>query len=255
MGAESNQAMSQPETGTDVSREKANVWSMMAGVFTSPQQAFTKFDRSPKIIVPLVVFLVLTFVFSVFSAQYGAKAQYDMFVKYATLPQATMERMEQSVQEGPSPVKGAIGAVATVIPMIFFALFAWGIGNFVFGGQTSFKKIFGVTILGNLIVAIGNLVKLPLMMAKDSIYVSLGVAALFPDKDFTSLFYSFSYYMLDLFAIWSLIVTGLGLAVIYRFATGRGITISIIASLLIAFAWIGLTAFGLGFAGIDIKLF
>jgi hypothetical protein len=254
MGAESNQAMNSAGPVEGVTTEKVNVWSMMVGVFTSPQQAFSKFDKAPRILIPLVVYLVLTVVSASFSSKYGAMAQYDMFAQHGSLPAQAMDRMQQKVMESGGIVDGLIGGAVTLLPLIIFSLFAWGIGNFIFGGQTTFKKIFGVSLLGSLIVAIGNLIKLPLMIARESMYVSLGPAALFPDKDFTSLLYSFLYY-LDLFSIWSLIVTGFGFAAIYRFSTGRGMAISIIATLLIMIGSLGLTAFGLGLAGIEVSIF
>lgn len=138
---------------------------------------------------------------------------------------------------------------------LIVALISWGIGTFIFGGSSKFKTIWGVTILASLIPGICNLiVRLPMIMAKGDMYVSIGLAALFPDMDFRAIFYTVLFY-LDAFAIWCMIVTGIGYAKALNISTGKGIATSVIVTLIMTTAFIGMSVLGMSFAGVEITWF
>jgi hypothetical protein len=138
--------------------------------------------------------------------------------------------------------------------MIIIALIAWGLGSFVMGGDSTFKKVWGVCLLGSLITMVGGIVKLPLIIAKGNMYVSFGLAALMPDKDFTSILYGVLFFF-DAFMIWALIVTGIGFPVVFNISRGKGIAVSLIIDLLFVTFMIGAMAIGMGFAGVKITFF
>jgi hypothetical protein len=112
--------------------------------------------------------------------------------------------------------------------------------------------VWGVVLLANLIALVGGVLRSLLVVAKDSIFVSIGPAALMPGKDFTSILYAILYYT-DFFAIWSVIVAGFGYAVIFGISRGKGMTISVVLwALGILFA-VGAQLIGFSFAGVDVS--
>ncbi len=226
--------------------------SLIIGVFTSPTQAFGEFKKRPRLLVPLIVTIVLMAIGGAIGAKYNNMAQYDMMKKSTTLPPAVLEEMRQNALDS-GPVTGAITpAVAVVVINLLAALVAWFLGSFVFGGKSNFKAVWATCIMGGLIPVAGGLLKLPLMYAKDTMQVSYGLAALMPGKDFTSILYSLLFY-LDVFAIWGVIVTGIGYAAIFGLTKGKGITMSAIVTLIFVGLLIGMTAFGMSFAGVEMS--
>lgn len=241
-----------PEGGTS-----RGIFSILLGVFTAPTRAFGDFNQQPKwsvILVALAVAIVLGTIFAIYTAPISAQMQLEMMRKSTTLPPELLQQIEQQAQTPNSARAGIAAAVMVPIVTVIVALIAWGIGSLLFGGMTTFRKIWGVTILGGLITTIGNLLKLPLIVAKKSMFVSFGLAALFPGKDFTSLVYTILYYA-DIFLIWSVIVVGFGYAAIFGFPRGKGMTTSILSNAIMIMVMITLAVVGMSFAGIEISFF
>ncbi|MCP4566412.1 MAG: hypothetical protein GY841_02395 [FCB group bacterium] len=243
------------QTGTNAPAPGgASIWSIMIGVFTSPTQAFDNYKKSPSIIIPLVVVLVLGAVVAGLMTGPNASMQYDLMKNSTVLPAQALEQMKADA-ENPKMIMGVIFApVMIVVFSVLGALVAWFLGSFVFGGTAKFKAIWGAGLLGSLIMQLGALVRAPLAIAQDSGYVTLGLAAFFPDKDFTSIFYSLLFY-LDGFMIWSLIITGFGYAAVLGISRGKGIAVSVITGLLFILGAIGMMAFGMSFAGVEMSFF
>jgi hypothetical protein len=227
------------------------IWSIIVGVFTAPGQAFIAYNRKPTIWVPLIVMVVLVAAFSGAYAPYQSRAQIELMRQSTTLPPEALQAIEQQ-SANPSFLRSAItGAIMAVIVSVITALLAWMTGTFFFGGTTTFKKIWGVSMLGALIGCVGKLLMLPLVIAKNSVAVSLGPAALYPSKDLTSILYMILMY-LDLFTIWSVIVTGIGYAAVYNFSWGKGVAVSVIVTLVIMIVALGLGIFGMSVAGLNV---
>lgn len=232
----------------------ASIWSIIIGVFSSPTEAFDNYKKSPSIIIPLVVVIILGAVIGGLMTGPNASMQYDLMKSSTVLPPQALEQM-QADAENPNMVMGIIFApVMILIFGVLGALVAWFIGSFIFGGTAKFKAVWGVGLLGSLIMHLGGLVRAPLAIAQDSGYVTLGLAAFFPDKDFTSVFYSLLFY-LDGFMIWSLIITGFGYAAIFGITRGKGIAVSVITGLLFILGSIGMMALGMSFAGVEMSFF
>jgi hypothetical protein len=227
------------------------IWSVIVGVFSAPGQAFARYNQQPSIWVPLILTVVLIFVFSGLFSPYQSQAQLELMRRSPSIAPEMLQMIEQqSANSGflrGALAGGAFGLIATILG----ALLAWLIGTFFFGGITTFKKIWGVTLLGGLIGCVGKVLLLPLVMAKNSVTVSIGLGALYPSKDITSVLYMILMYF-DGFTIWAIIVTGIGYAAIFAFSRGKGIAVSVIVSLVGMVAALGLAVIGMSFAGLDI---
>jgi len=239
---------------TSSNSSESSIWKIMVGVFTSPAEAFAAFNRKPRIIAVILVSIVLVFITNFFMTEYSARMQYDLVSQSTIIPPQQLDNMKADADNPDRLMGGVFAAVGQFVGVLIFALIAWGLGAFVMGGDSTFKKVWGASLLGGLIPLVGGLIKIPLVMAKDSMYVSLGLAALFPGKDFTSIMYSVLFY-LDAFMIWGLIVTGIGYATVFNISRGKGLTISIIIDLLFITVMIGLMSVGMSFAGVKITFF
>lgn len=247
----------QPEVASVGGEVPRSIWSIIVDVFVSPTRAFADFSRKPRVLIPLILLILLTVVTGYFTNEYSSKMVMEMMKNATKLPPEAMDAMQKSMatQSIARTVMNMVGGALMVTIMgLVAALVSWFLGSFVFGGQSKFLGVWGVTLLGSLIPLSGGLLRVPLMIAKDSIYVSFGLAALFPDKDFTSFMYSFLY-QLDIFAIWSIIVTGIGYAAIFRLSRGRGMAVSVIVALLFTLISISMQLLGWSAMGIKITFF
>lgn len=244
-----------PMVTTDENVENPrSIWSIMMGVFTSPTEAFAAYAKKPQIWIPLLILVVIIAVSTLPIVEYAARMQYDMMKTSTVIPPQALEQMRVDA-ENPNMVMSILGpAFGILFVVLVSTLVAWFIGGFIFGGQSKFKPIFGVTLLGSLISVMGGVARVPLVLAKKTMLVSIGLAAAMPGKDFTSMFYSFLYY-LDFFAIWSIIITGFGYAAIFGLTRNKGIAVSVLSSVLIVVFMIGMTSLFMSMGGVKISFF
>jgi len=232
----------------------ASIWSILAGVFHAPAAAFTAYLRKPRILIPLIVLLIVGGAIGYSTAGYNSQMQYDMLKKSTVIPPAQLEQMRDGI-ENPARVMGAVGPIVaiTIVTMIE-ALLAWFLGGVVFGGKVNFKPVWGVGLLAGVIAQVGGLIRVPLVVASNNPKATIGLAAMFPTKDFSSIMYSYLFYF-DAFAIWSIIVAAIGYALLFKISKGKGFAVAIISAFCMITLMIGLSTVGLGFAGVDISFF
>lgn len=231
-----------------------SIWAIIGDVFFSPVQALEDFKKKPTWVIPLILCLIVMAIASGLPYKQNAQAQIDLLSTSTSLPPQVLEAMKTSAQN-PSPVSNVIGGVVAfgVISLIG-ALLAWVFGSFIFAQKAKYSHVWAVGLLTSLIPMVGGLLRSILIVAKNSILVSLGPAALMSGKDFTSFVYSFLYFA-DVFAIWGVIITGLGYAAIFGLSRGKGFTISIVVWLIGILAVVSLQQMGLSLAGVKTSFF
>ncbi len=214
----------------------------IAEVFYKPAEFFTKLKDNPKIFVPYVVFVLLTFA-SLFLLK-------DLIVETQTSsPQfaANMEKSGQSVTpELISIMKIStlvIGTIAMSLYPLVVAALALFFGNFVMAGKGSFKKLLSVALYGGILYVLGSMILIPMMLAKNSMMVSFSLAVFATDYGMESILYT-ALSKISIFQIWKIIVVGIGLSTIYNFPRNKGyvlavLSVGLLSVLQIVFAAIG----------------
>lgn len=235
-----------------VSAAPRSIWAIIGDVFLAPTQAFESFKLKPTILVPLILIVLLGAISGGLTYKQNAQAQVDMLSSSTTLPPQALEQIRQQAQN-PSPIGSTAGG-AIVLPIITLigALVAWFFGSFIFGKKAAYLHVWGVVLLADLIALVGAVLRSLLVVAKDSLFVSIGPAALMPGKDFTSILYAILYYT-DFFAIWSVIVAGIGYAAIFGISRGKGMTISVVIWALGILLAVGAQWIGFSFAGVEVS--
>lgn len=235
-----------------------NIFSVVAEMFSSPRRAFESYSRRVTIIIPLIIIVLLVALSAGLMAPYSTRAQMEI-LQYATaIPPQLLEQMKaQSAETSPMALslKASIaGGIMGIIMTLLMTLIVWPIAGFIFGAEVRFKSLWGVVLLSSVISQIGMILRVPLMVLKDTVHVSYGLAALMPGADFRSILYNILYYF-DFFAIWSLIVAGIGFAVVCRLSTGKGMVMSAISSVIVTMLMVGMTLIGMSFAGVKVSFF
>lgn len=115
---------------------------------------------------------------------------------------------------------GIVGVVVVTLIIVFLmALFLHLLMKMV-GGKGKFRYARAVVGWTMLISTLGSLVKLPLMIAKDTAIVETGPTLFFKNLEPSdTLFKLLSGF--DIFTIWGMAVTAIGAAVVYRVSMGK----------------------------------
>ncbi len=208
-------------------KARKNFLARVVGVFVSPGETFEDIARKPTIIMPLLLLMVVIAI-SAYMTFPHAIADNPGQLNSPQFQALSEEQQEQQLSIF-RLVGTFAGPVIVVVFTLLFALLYWGVGNLA-GGQPTFKGMWSVILFGGMISIVANtLIKLPLILQKESVAdVTFSPALLLPDDlEFTDLKYRILF-QLDLFNLWAMIVVGIGIAKVARISTAAGITISAI---------------------------
>jgi len=198
-------------------------WSFprrFVALFTSPKALFEHLERRPSWFVPLVISLLLVVLYSV------------VLWNPVILPEMLARFEEQGTPDSAVQTMTSIGlpisiASALIIGGAFTFLIAWivqVIGGFLFGGTLSYKQALSVVAHTSLISVPAMLVLIPLALVAKTAQVSVGPGMLFPSESaegFMGKFISFFLSSIDVFRIWQVALTAVGISVIGRIPRGK----------------------------------
>lgn len=232
---------------------KRSIWAIVGDVFFAPTRAFESFKLRPTLWVPLIL-VVLSFAVVAYVGfdydQQATRAIYDASPDVSPAARAQIDHQPGFI--GPAFAAGMMLVMFPIITVVG-ALIAWMFISFFFGKKASFKDVWATNLLSGVIAAFGALIHLPLMLAKESVYVSLGPAALLSGSDYTSYFYT-AMIQFDVFTIWWVIVAAMGYSVVFGLSKAQGAAISITLWLIGMLMFVMKTV-GFAFAGVKTTFF
>ncbi len=105
-------------------------------------------------------------------------------------------------------------ALSTPVRILLMSLIVLMIGNFFFGGKSSFGNVLVMTSYTYMIAVLESLVKVPLMITqwRINIQTGLGLLGIGEQGDFIYNFLS----GMDLFSLWRIILLAVGMSVLYQ---------------------------------------
>lgn len=228
-----------------------NPWARPVGVLFSPVATFRSIREAPSWLPPLVILLVL-----VAAYQWLLVGKIDM---EAALREG-MERQGQQVTEEQIEQMAAMqsrfavpcGVVLPAVGWILTALLLWGAAN-VAGGEIGFGRSLATTLHALMPNAVSMLLTIPVILGRQEIGSAEGqlgilashLAAFAPEDSPMWLLALLA--RLDLFAIWTLLLFGVGLHVVARVSKGAAAGVTLVLWLL----WVGFTVgtAAMGWAG------
>jgi len=207
--------------------KKPGIIEKIFKVFYQPSAVFGHLTGKIEWLVPIIII-------ALFGSTLGHLIR-PIFV--ADQEKAIMERMEQYRDQIPTERYNQMMAdmeerfaeaksnkylwytplVAVVFPLVLFLIIAvicMVIGNFAFGGKCGFWIVMNVVAFAALIGLLGDTVRELLMLSKGTSNVFTGLGILTPINDGSFVHYLFK--QVDLFSIWRIIVTSIGLGIIYK---------------------------------------
>ena len=220
-----------------VSQERPGIPSLLISVFTSPSSVFGALTGKTVWIIPFVIIVIIGatiaspggyFIRPIMSRdlyptilqnieqRYKAQLGEEQFNEIkAKMDQDMREKME-------NPFKWydilTYSGFPFVISVVIAAICIIS-GNFLFGGKSNFWIVMNVVVFAALIGVLGDAIRGILVLLKDSIYVYTGLGLLKPTDNGSFLFYLLR--QVDLFSVWRIAVTAIGLGAIYNMKPKR----------------------------------
>ena len=200
----------------------------LINVFLEPRDVFTSLDERNNwkdSILPIIITTVVGLASMVALGELLTEVQIQQTEKYIMgssqiADDQKEEILAESLESIIEPSTGmvligyATGALSTPVRILLMSLMIMIIGNFFFGGKSSYGNILVMTSFTYMITILEALVKIPLMISQWRVNIHTGLGLLGIGEE-GSFLYNFMSGM-DLFAFWRIIVLAIGMSVLYR---------------------------------------
>ncbi len=219
----------EPQTLTDATAPleppPLSTWGRLLAVFTEPERLFGDLARRPRSLLALLVVILV----AVGTTQAIHPLVLDMQREAMTAnPDLSPQQVEQA-RQGMRFMEGAFGRVLTgagalimsLLTVLVIAAFLLFGGNFLMGGESDFKTLFAVICHVQLVSVVQAVVTVPLMLAKGSMLVSTSLAVLLPPEQWARPMGVLVGGLTDLFTIWMVVLTVVGVSIVYRWNRGK----------------------------------
>ncbi len=206
--------------------------SRMLMVFYKPSAMFPSLTSKLDWLLPLIIIAVLGGYIGHLTRPIYTREIYPMTLKNiekyrdqmgAEQYQKIKARLDEGFKEAmANPFKWYYPLLFIGIPFIISVIIAAiGLlaGNFMFGGKAGFWIIMNVVLYAALIGLLGDLIRGVMMILKDTMFVYTGLGLIKPIDDGSFVFYLFR--QIDIFTIWRIAATAIGLGAIYKMKPKR----------------------------------
>lgn len=206
-----------------------SVFKKIVSVFWEPSATFASLIVRTTwidIVIPLLIVIVISLVTMPYITPIAVQYQKDRIEKNEKMTDeqktAVLDRLDQ---QSVSIITYISTPIAVAVKALVFAAVLWFIGNFLLGGESKFLVIFALTAYVSLIDLASMAVKYPLIISQQSIQIYTSPAMFFEEsKSFLFRFMT----TLDIFAIWKVILSAIGLSVIYQKKTSKCFSVLIV---------------------------
>jgi cell division protein FtsB len=201
----------------------------VTNVFSAPSKTFEDIKRGNKSWwMPFLIMAIVGYIFFAAVAtkvtmqtvvdnqiKLAGEKQQEQMAKMSPDQRAMQAKISLYVTEGVF----AAGPVFVLLVAAIVALVLWGTINFVFGGKATFGSVFAVWFFANLPSVIKSLLGIVVIFAGNTEtfdiknFAPTNVAAFLPVMETNKAIYSLAS-SIDIVTIWSLILMGMGLAIV-----------------------------------------
>jgi hypothetical protein len=212
------------------------------GVIVSPTATFGSIVAHPR--SAAIVFLA-SLIFGLASGlpqmtEQGRQAAVDMQVQQIerwTGQRVTDEQYSRMLEGSRFAAYFSIGSMLIFLPVVamIFAAIYWAVFNALLGGTASFKQVLAVVSHSMVIGAVGQAAGAPIQYARGTITPGgpFNLGALLPMLEPSSFLAQFLG-LTNVFTLWSVVVTAIGLGVLYRRRpTGIAVALLVVTGLFI----------------------
>jgi hypothetical protein len=211
-------------------------WSFprrFVAVFTSPKALFEHLEHRPSWFVPLLVSLALVAVYSI--VLWNPVILPEMLTRFEE--QGTPDQAVETMTRIGLPISLGTAFVFGAGFTFLIALVVQAVGGFLLGGKITYKQALSIVCHTSLISVPAMAVLIPLALVAKTAQVSVGPGMLFPASSaegFGGKFLAHFLSSIDVFRIWQVALTALGVSVIGRVSRSKALMALAIAYLLFA---------------------
>ncbi len=195
--------------------------SRVLGIVTAPRAAYAAVAERPRVAGVLLVVLAIHagLIAAFLGTEVGRQAFLDAQIRTAESFGRTVSDAEYTRLEAMSAYAPAISAASELIGLTAGLLVISGVAAGVFGGvlggRASFRQVAAIVAHSGLILALQQLVSVPLDYARQSLSSAANLALFLPMLDEGS-FGARLLGSIDLFRVWWMVSLAIGLGVLYR---------------------------------------
>jgi hypothetical protein len=237
--AEETQGANEGQAPAPAPTVRRGVGGWIAGVFTDPKGTFSEIagvlevphatDRAKtkdgsKWWIPFVITLAVSTAIAAYTVPQIVMPQRMADVRQTMIEQGATQADVDRVMQMSSAVGGALGVVGVlVVTAIIFFITAGLLHLFarMVGGKGRFRHARAVAAYAMLITTLGSVVKLPMMIAKKTMFVETGLALFLRNAEPSDKLYRFFMAGFDIFTIWWIVVLVFGVAAVYRVSKAK----------------------------------
>jgi Yip1-like protein len=237
-----------PGSTSPVSAEPTkNPLERIIGVFVSPKATFEDINRKPDWLVPAILIVLVALVVTY------------VFTSHADMLELIRNQIEKSGKTAPpdealqSAVKFSViisyVSVVVIVPLVMVVVsgILFGVFSFIFGVETTFKKIFAANAYASMPSLLKSVIAIPILFVKQpsefgnpADVVQSNLSILFDPSN--KVLFTFGK-MIDLFTIWFLIVLAIGVAGVSKNLTvKKSLTVIIVLWVIVVVCVVGWTA-------------
>jgi hypothetical protein len=197
-------------------------------VYTAPTRAFARLKEKPSWLLPVALVLIFNIAATFVTTQYvDWTAQRDLAVEQMQKRGMTQEQIDQAV-EGMDKFYGSpiarfglplVGALVTGIIGILLLTIIYNVSLPMLGASGNFVRALSVVAWAGMALIPGAIIRIVLVLLKKSADVSTSLLLLAPNLK--GGFVAALLAQVDPFAIWQLILAGLGLKVVFDLKGSR----------------------------------
>jgi len=230
-----NQEMNAPVAS---SQAQPGLIARMLNVFTNPQRTFQALKVKPDWIIPALIVVVVMGLFGYVQTTHQGLVETanEMARQKLEARNMTSEQIDQAMamSEKFRKFSPLTTAVIPLVLLVFLGSGVWlFVSNTLMGAKASYPQMLAVTSYTLLISALGTLIKLPVMMANNNLFVHFSLATFMPDSARETFIYKFLMSATDLFSIWAMAVLSIGIAVICQLKVNKVWPIVVLVNLIV----------------------
>lgn len=221
--------------------KRLSFFQRLLNVFINPKRIMENISVKPTVLIPI---LMMTAVFLLLNI-----ARFDLFKEFSTqqlmdlgrVGNSEINELSQEIMMTSLYINTIIASLSPLIGIIFKGAVIFGIVQ-LFGGKGNFKSNISVVAFSYFILTLGEIIRTIIGLLTETYMVTTSLAAAIPNLQMGTPLYVLLG-SIDVFSIWYLIVSTVGIAIVNGISKGR-------AAAAVFIPWLLLIAYNLAIAGI-----
>ena len=208
-----------PESSTKDMNIFARIWN----IFVSPAAAFNAIKEKPKWVIPFIVSLLISagimYVLTDVVIDEGRDKMIEQMDKRGVPDDQRERAIEQSVKIQKYTISPMTAVGGAVVTLIIAAIWLF-VGNVLAGGTARYSQMMGVVVYTGFVGLLGFIIKAFIMYSRGTMNIHFSLASLMSED----LKETFLYKLLanvELFNLWTIALTSLGIAIIAGVKTNK----------------------------------